>query len=68
MVSMFQKENKQLMVKQGWHMQECGMKILKVISAEQARQREVVTKIVNKVVSLDGVSNYRKLLDAAVTM
>ncbi|MBO1299848.1 MULTISPECIES: LCP family protein [unclassified Enterococcus] len=31
----------------------------------QARQREVVTKIVNKVVSLDGVSNYRKLLDAA---
>ncbi|MGM0274645.1 LCP family glycopolymer transferase [Enterococcus sp. AZ080] len=31
----------------------------------QARQREVVTKIVNKVLSLDGVSNYRKLLDAA---
>ncbi|MGX7174133.1 LCP family protein [Enterococcus ratti] len=30
----------------------------------QARQREVVTKIVNKVLSLDGVSNYRKILKA----
>ena len=27
----------------------------------QARQREVVTKIVNKVLSLEGVSNYRKI-------
>ena len=30
----------------------------------QRRQREVVTKIVNKVLSLDGVSNYRKILKA----
>ena len=30
----------------------------------QARQREVVTKIVNKVLSSDGVSNYRKILKA----
>ena len=30
----------------------------------QRRQREVVTKIVNKVLSLDGVSNYQKILKA----
>ncbi|WP_375179856.1 LCP family glycopolymer transferase [Enterococcus rotai] len=30
----------------------------------QRRQREVVEKIVNKVISLDGVAKYRKILDA----
>lgn len=30
----------------------------------QRRQREVVEKIVNKIISLDGVSKYRKILDA----
>lgn len=30
----------------------------------QERQREVVTKIVNKVLSLNGVSNHKKILDA----
>lgn len=30
----------------------------------QRRQREVVEKIVNKIISLDGISKYRKILDA----
>lgn len=30
----------------------------------QRRQREVVTKILQKVMSLDGISNYQKILKA----